>query len=608
MQFADTQQALLRTQKRIDGVHSAAGFPLQGFKIHIFIGTGPYQATTTTRNYMWHVNMSAVRRGRPVIENTPQDIADIWQAVCILMHFNSVSPGEIVVVSDTSLKWPMIVAFCLLRWFGGLQPLEAEVALRRAAQHAYRLVDNCRIPIHVLAEAHEIQMLDWMKHMQTPPVLSDAVQHDLNHFIRVIPSTTAIRSKETTESGDHALPMLPFVNLRCRPVMGDLHQFSFSQYAPAGWACGSIALYACILSEWIPMQLWTKAIIESVILNGLWHARRYIKSKGDGFTDIEQQAQSMCPEMQYRIKDITDGTDAKVNWLDKLAAIDKEGVTTRLILTSQHKSLVSGHHVFMAFQNGYWYWLEPMEMNSDTMVSGPNKSSNVMFSTFGGSKHGSMLRVFDSLKDIASFAERLLHGTRWAILRVRCSRWNLTPIISAATSRVIMNSAATDATNDVTHRCYFIEQNTVTKIWTSNYTINHTTNQLETMHEAISYPFDIVMRPYFMVVSRVNMAPGTIIHIAKAKLEDTAHVGELHVHKWNEQFINTSPFMDPAIWLTRSGHSVMVGNEGAAIVPFMRRNSVSNTTWQQGSNGMYIVVKRPITMHTEIFSPHSVGE
>lgn len=181
-------------------------------------------------------------------------------------------------------------------------------------------------------------------------------------------------------------------------VSGNIHQFSFPRYKPSTWACGSIALYACMYSEWTDPQQWGPADLDSIVINGLRRARVYPNAH-EGQVDMVQQIRRICPEMNYRVSDVT-------TWNNAYDWVQHSGKTERFFVTMVVKGTPVGHHTFMIHHKGYWYWFEPMRINLQST--------------------GGTLKIFHSAQELDRFIRALM--TRMdmnaSLVRVRHSRFS----------------------------------------------------------------------------------------------------------------------------------------------------------------------------------------
>lgn len=569
---AHTDPLALRAQPRIVGFHSQNVFPLQGFARQIWLGNSVGLAEIPAANAtLMHFNLSKLRRFRDPNTRTRDDLLDLFFALDVIAKMLEASqPNVSLFVSETTgNKWTNAFALLLLRFVGRLSITESEQALFRASLHRYRVVDGRIQPVHVWTDYSLLYALRYLKRdsRQTRP-LQDFYEDLTVMTVPVVPADA------------HALPPNPRLHMsRIREVFGTLHQFSPEGVKSTAYACGSIAIQAILFSHWVHPNLWGTPEVDSIILLGIWHARRY-PNETTGCNDIAQQLQDMCPEAHLRHVDFSDHMDGEVAWQRKLANVQLTPGMTRFVLTSTHRGGQVGHHMFIAHDAGLWYWFEPL---ADRDVPA-----------------GSM-RIYDSLHELSKHAEVLLTGHLWTLTKVRTTGWSSALRHLNEAPRVLMASSgflepAVDPVGPL-----LIEQDSVTHTWRATSTIQ--ANVLVPLREPIDLPFRIEITPYVRVIANIALPRHSIIHIRGAKLQEEPCANKCMS---GGKFIDQSPFVDPAMWITSDSRTLMIGNRGAWIVAYMRRCvRNSNTTWMigEGTRDLFLSVSAPIKKSEEIFCP-----
>ena len=601
------EAAAMRFQQPRMGFRSRHVYVLQGLPMPVYVGEA-CGASDMLELPTVHFDLNTLRRCRGSLVNTKQDLVDLYLAKKYIRHIMDMAvnkKAKSILITDTAGgKWSNALAYMLLREPGGLSSQQAAKAQRLASLHRYRVVDNVETTVHIWGEPDHIELLNMLHHQIGEPEGFPST-YEPNDFMEMIHVASA--ANHPAPPPPLTLARLPVVGQRCMYVMGTINQFSYAHYRPSAFACGSIAIYACLLSEWLHPRTWRSKEIDSVVLCGLWHARRYPDST-TGHNDTPEQIKSLCPEVYYRPQDVTDhtGSDGRVGWLEKLKHFETAPEMTRLLLTHMSPGAVVGHHTFLAHEGGYWYWLEPMRCSSTTLSTSsdfaPPSATAPRNSAFEDEQTGSVLRIFDSLHALAGFAEKELSGKYWTIVHARRSRFSMVPHhFYEAPRRVIYTQFGEVKTNHLLAQPMVIEQDPATSIWHAIAHIDHDTNQVTPLDVPLSKPFQLVMQPHFSVLANVALPVGTMIHIRDAKFQDQPCANGCN---YGTRWIDQSPFDDPAIWVTNDSLSVLVGHKGAWIVYYMRRSKErSNTIWTQGGAGLYLMVTQPIRAGMEIFRP-----
>lgn len=549
-------------QPLVEGLRNALMFPLQGLPVPVWVGSlhaRPHViawAHAHAIRQLYLLDVTRLRKPGPVAR-PDQDVTDLMYATRVVVTVLRAAPEAtaIFVADEFGGKWANALAFCILRWGAALAPHVAERLLVAAARHRFRVVDGRIATCHILGEPDQIELLMALKH-RGADLAHGAASCNMSEFFAPVPVEYDARwfnvQGERIAASTPCLTRIPEVGLRCTYELATLHQFTFQRYKPSGWACGSIALYACIMSQWFAPRLWRSVEIDSIIMCGLWLARRYTGPQ-DGQAPVDEQAAALCPELRFRARDVTDSLDGTVGWAAKLAAVDAEGAEARFILTALTPGAASGHIMFVMHQNGYWLWLEPMRCSAASLDAGAVEEE--------GDEFGGMLRTFDSLYEIGLFAERTLADKRWVLQRLVSSRWSdVNVLASTVPRRVLRNDQLREVPPPRRNAPLVIEQHPETGLWQ---VVAYTHDDTVVPYEGTVVPFRINMMPRVTVAANVRLPRGSVLRMRARPPEHPSG----HAPYGMEQ----SPFLDPAIWVTDSGVSVLVGARGASILPYMRR-------------------------------------
>jgi len=327
-------------------------------------------------------------------------------------------------------------------------------------------------------------------------------------------------------------PPAPPPHTPVRTVRGTITQTSYPWYKPTAWACGPIAIQACVLSEWVDPRCWHPQDVDSITLCGLWHARRY-SGAAEGQADMMKQVRGLCPEMQYKVTDVLD--------VDTLFTEARDTCATRryFVTTGSASGHSAGHHTFLMHADGFWFWLEPLE---------------------------GTLRVFDADLYLCHHMQRVglfEPSARVSILRVRSSRWSVVPRVSAGAPRTVVDGSAAPATPRPDGPVV-LTQCPQSLGWRSR--------------ELGGRPCRLTFRakPNFTCIVLFDAATKDRIDLGTCKtFEDqrplSGHAVPVAVSaRATPVWVCQSPFLDPCVWVTPRGVRLLVGSRGSSILPYVR--------------------------------------
>lgn len=506
------------------------------------------------------VNVYLGRKQRSPRINSAQDYMDIY-AIFGFVRSMLGNINTIALVDENQLKWANVVVYLLLRFTVQMNVSKIENYMRSLCAHSWTRPDE----IEVL---HNIRYIPEPVYRFTMDFKSFVAERN-TPFVFRLPSPDVIPR---------------------RSIIGTISQFSFSQCRTKTFACGSIALYAMIFAKWLHPAFWSLRHVDSIVMNGLKYAGRYSHNEHlKGLDDVVEQLKSMCPELCLRpvdemyCYDKNDSTPIAT----AVASISSRFCPTYLLLTAITEGQRVGHHTFLFFEGGVWYWLEPLRCSETTM-------SPKQCPATGG---GPVLRVFETSERFLMFAKHELMSTTWSLIRVDETRWSCIEPNVFRCRRPILTSGPIQRVMSP-NQPSVIEQDPDTHEWRIMYAIDDD-NKLIKLDKPIRNPFSISLMPRSTVYTTVPLREKSIIHVRDVRLESTRHVNYVTFDSHN--YIKQSPFEDPAIWMTEDGHACLVGHQGAWIAHHMRINNVKfNVRWVSGDSGLYLMILLDLTAGSEL--------
>lgn len=123
-----------------------------------------------------------------------------------------------------------------------------------------------------------------------------------------------------------------------------------------GLVCGYITLYAAYVSTYVPMHKWTPDIVAGVVTHGVQRG----KSIG-GIIDEDYAKEVHEFSLNVTDKYIADGIADKtpIDVLHRIVVGTRSDAMMALTTCAPTDGSV-GHHMFIAFKDNTWYWLESL--------------------------------------------------------------------------------------------------------------------------------------------------------------------------------------------------------------------------------------------------------
>lgn len=453
----------------------------------------------------------------------------------------------------------------------------AESKLMAFAMQRRRFIDNEFKPIHLFTTPQGSYLLQELKrHAKglyeitqniTCPLIIERVEPD------DVLQSNVTRLNEATK----ALPREPSHLMRAEAVMGKIHQFEYD-YPPAGWACGSIAISACLWSFWSSAHQWQAMTIDSIVHMGLWFARRYTAQ--NGLDDIMTQVKALCPELSLVTTDVLD-----LNAM--LRDVEKATSPQRFFVTANRRGHAVGHHTFMVYERGMWCWLEPIASSRRTLQ-------------YDSERGASILRRLDSSSELKRFVSKFYGQTHvMSIVKVRASRWNNElwkpkPVLNVVTPY---------------RRARDIMFDEVCVTFDNTWNIRHlllSDGRLQVMQEPVD---NVLYLQDFMVHTAVTLHKGSVIHMGSfervnVKEDPVGHTITVDKHTYNQ-----SMFQDPYLWQMGKGdikNLIPIGQQGRALLPYVAKSRQSNVeVFSGGDNRLYLLVTRTVFRDTHLKLPRA---
>ena len=244
--------------------------------------------------------------------------------------------------------------------------------------------------------------------------------------------------------------------------------------------------------------------------------------------------------------------------LQELSSVSK---TTRYIVTCKSKYVKVGHHIFLIYYREHWYSFEPLKRY--------------------GSK-GSRLSIFDSFSDLrASLVTS--NEMVMSVIKIRHSRWSTryefdpTILIQSQDDRIVD-----------------IDDGTVVKVEQDEKTLDWVVSGI---HDVLRFS----VKPHFMCCSRITLNVGSIILLPNTTVyryrPRTGHCYKVDEKHWIEQ----SPFINPYIRVLEGDMSIMIGNQGSSILPYIQKSRLPNCMLVIENESVYIRVVEKILAGNNLY-------
>lgn len=511
--------------------------------------------------------------------------------------------------------YPPAVIYLLMR-FMGANVVQAEHDLFRLTIQRVRHVDHRDEPIHIFSTPEDFRLLVDLREVDPKTLVPkpSEIQKDL------LPFSVAQGILPTTFSyTPHVMDFLPISHLprriRGSAVFGTIDQF-WLRRPECSWACGPTSILAAWFAHFVPPVLWTDyTIINSLILQGAMVARIGFENTRSGHMDIPSQMKTLRMDLVgFRSKDASDSLNPEVGFRASLEKwYQRSSQNTSFILSSILPQFDVGHHTFISI-GPVCYWLETMHCYASTLSTHQSKSSqfgSFLSGGFGKDKSklpeqqsGAVLRIFDSLSDLACFAEHELRGKRWAMYLTTPSRFNHTDFLVRNLS--IRNTVPTVVRPDYTPKLT-IRQERDGNMW-----VAFVEDPIRrSLHSLCSNPFTINL-VNSCLKANIHIPAGSIVTLRSGipilQEEPQSHDKICWDHA-NKTYIPNDIFARPEFWCTEERLFAMVSYDGTNIIPWMRNTlPASNTQFLDSSDISFMVTKdiqpggellRPIPLHCQ---------